>query len=343
MTKPRPKRRLVVCGKHVANLIGEIEDCRGPQATIEVVVQQGFRGSDDLVVGWCDHGLTLSMEPPVHAKVIAALRCPVCREALAASAGPGGPLRCTRGHSFDLSKQGYAQLTAGPLTHTGDSATMVEARVRFLAGGHYDGIAAAVADAARGRWSGGLVVDAGAGTGHHATGVLRALDGAYGLALDASKASVRRAAKAHPRLDAVVCDLWQALPLADDCADVVMNVFAPRSGPEFARILRPHGALVVVTPQPEHLAELVGPLGLLRVDPAKPRRVAAELGDAFTQLEQRDLRWVMSLRRDEASALVRMGPSAWHADPDAIEAALAELDEPAHVTAAVTVATYEIR
>jgi 23S rRNA (guanine745-N1)-methyltransferase len=51
------------------------------------------------------------------------------------------------------------------------------------------------------------------------------------------------------------------LPLADACADLMLDIFAPRNGAEFHRVLRPGGALLVVTPHPDHLAELVGPLG----------------------------------------------------------------------------------
>ena len=42
-------------------------------------------------------------------------------------------------------------------------------------------------------------------------------------------------------------------------------------------MLRPEGRLVVVTPAADHLGELVGPLGLLRVDPDKAARLAATL------------------------------------------------------------------
>lgn len=71
--------------------------------------------------------------------------------------------------------------------------------------------------------------------------------------------------------------MWQGLPVQDAAADVILDVFAPRSGQEFARVLRPGGVLVVVTPAPGHLAELVTALGMVGVDPAKPQRLAAGL------------------------------------------------------------------
>ena len=47
-------------------------------------------------------------------------------------------------------------------------------------------------------------------------------------------------------------------------------------------MLRPDGALLVVTPAADHLAELVDALGLLRVDPDKADRVGASLAAHFT-------------------------------------------------------------
>ena len=282
------------------------------------------------------------METRVHPEVIARLRCPVCWESLTAPVTVGGPLHCPQGHSFDQAKQGYAQLTARPLVHTGDTALMVSARVAFLAAGHYRPITVALAAVAAQDRTDGLLADIGAGTGHHLAGMLEAAPGAFGLALDASKPAIRRAARAHPRLDAVIADGWQPLPIADAAVGVLANVFAPRAGAEFARVLHPDGVLVVVTPRPTHLAELIAPLGLLRVDPAKPERVAAELERWFAVAAAEELTWVMRLDHDEITALVSMGPSAWHADPSALASAVAALPEAVAVTAAVRVTTYRL-
>jgi len=278
----------------------------------------------------------------MRAEVTAHLRCPVCAASLRLD-GPRGPLACGRGHSFDQARQGYAQLTAGPLAHTGDRTDMVAARSAFLSGGHFAAITAGLADTAARTWSGGLVVDIGAGTGSHLAGVLDRLPGAYGLAVDASKAAARAAARAHPRADAIVCDVWQPLPIADGAAGVVLDVFAPRSGPEFARILAPGGVLLVVTPAADHLTELVSGLGLLRVDPDKADRVAASLGDAFTTVTTDEIRATMRLSAADVITLAGMGPSAWHLDPADLRARLAALPSlPMAVTLAVTLAVYRL-
>ncbi|SCG51858.1 putative RNA methyltransferase [Micromonospora humi] len=280
-------------------------------------------------------------------RILARLRCPVCGEPLAeATAGTTRALRCPRGHSFDTARQGYVNLLAGRAPHAGDSAEMVAARAGFLAAGHYDTLAAALAAAASRIAPGDpypLVVEPGAGTGHYLAAVLAALPDAAGLALDVSKPALRRAARAHPRAAAALADTWQRLPLADRSVRVLLNVFAPRNGPEFHRVLDPAGALLVVTPTTDHLGELVEALDLLRVDPAKADRVADSLGAHFVEESATAHRSRLSLTRAEVGTLVGMGPSAWHADPQRLAARIAALPEPTPVTLAVRLGTHRPR
>jgi len=270
----------------------------------------------------------------MRADLIAYLRCPVCSETLAEQ---GAMLRCPRGHSFDQARQGYVHLSAGPPTHPGDTAEMVAARAGFLAAGHYSFITAALVDAAPDR---GLVLDVGAGPGSHLGKVLDARPETVGLAIDVSKPALRRAAKAHPRAGAILADAWRGLPVVDAGAAVLLNVFAPRNGPEFARVLAPDGALLVVTPTGDHLAELVTALDLIRVDPAKDDRVAASLTPWFVETSSAVHERVLALSRAEVTTLVGMGPSAWHTRPEELASRVAELPEPYPVTAQVRVTRY---
>jgi 23S rRNA (guanine745-N1)-methyltransferase len=240
--------------------------------------------------------------------IVAALRCPTCREPLA---DEGDALRCPRRHAFDVARQGYVNLLAGRSPHTGDSAEMVADREAFLAAGHYDFVAQALARTAA-REAPGLVLDAGTGTGRYLAAVLDAVPTATGLGLDVSKAALRRAARAHPRAGAACADLWRPLPLADAAADAVIDVFAPRNGPEFRRVLRPGGALLVVTPAADHLAELIDAHGLLKVDPDKAGRVAESLGAHFTAETSTTHRRRLTLTAAEVRTLIGMTPSARH-------------------------------
>jgi 23S rRNA (guanine745-N1)-methyltransferase len=212
---------------------------------------------------------------------------------------------------------------------------MIAARESFLAAGHYAFIAEALA-AATDQQPGpsGLVLDAGVGTGYYLARLLDASPTAAGLGLDVSKPALRRAARAHPRAGAALADLWRPLPLADASAALILNVFAPRNGPEFHRVLRTDGVLLVVTPAAGHLRELIDAYGLIHVDPDKAERVSGSLGAHFTAAGATTHERRLRLTGDEVRTLVGMTPSARHVAVDDLP------KDDFEVTAAVDVTGY---
>jgi 23S rRNA (guanine745-N1)-methyltransferase len=280
------------------------------------------------------------VSPPLPDAAVALLACPVCGDRLTVVPG-GSALRCAAGHSFDRARQGYVPLLPpGHRAPSGDSAEMVADRVAFLAAGHYAGVTGTIVDAVGAEDEPATFLDLGGGTGHHLAGVLDRLPGAVGVVLDSSRYAARRAARAHPRAAAVVADSWARLPVRDGVLDRVLVVFAPRNGPEIARVLRPGGRLVVVTPAADHLREIVGPLGLLRVDPDKAARLATSLEPDLRPLGSSSFRTELALDRAAVATLVGMGPHARHLSRPALVEALRELEEPVRVTVSVDVGTY---
>jgi 23S rRNA (guanine745-N1)-methyltransferase len=268
------------------------------------------------------------------------LRCPVCAAPFEADRTA---LRCANGHAVDIARQGYVNLLSGSVAPgTADTAGMVAARAEFLASGHYAAIADAVAHMAGGRER-GVVLDAGAGTGYYLSRVLDEVPGGRGLALDISKFAARRAARAHPRIAAAVCDTWRALPVRDRSVEVVLDVFAPRNGPEFARVLKPDGILIVVTPTARHLAELAEAVGLLSVDVRKQERLRRSLAADLESVHSDEHDVPLHLTTADVERLIRMGPSAWHVDAAEAARRAAALGEPFEATASVTVAGYRPR
>jgi 23S rRNA (guanine745-N1)-methyltransferase len=277
------------------------------------------------------------------------LACPHCARALSRS---GGSVTCAKGHAFDMARSGYLSLLPGDAKlGSADTAEMVAAREEFLGAGHFEPLAQALAEEAERALGGraarrvggraerpgvppGCIIDLGAGTGWYLARLLDRLPGRIGLALDLSKHALGRAARAHPRIAAVACDVWRPLPVRDSVADLVLSVFAPRNGPEIARVLRPGGALVVTTPTERHLAELVEQLGLLTVDERKHERLAAAL-DAHLVLERRkEHEWPLELPPADVVNAVAMGPSARHVTRSETGTAGTP------VTASVTISTY---
>jgi len=275
------------------------------------------------------------------AELAAFLTCSVCGKDLRLREHA---LRCEAGHSFDVARQGYVNLLAG---HTppgsADTPDMVQARAAFLAAGHFQPLADKVARHAAGLMRRGLVIDAGAGTGYYLHALLEQIPYAVGIALDISKFALRRAARAHGRAAAVVWDVWRPLPMKSASAALVLDVFAPRNGAEFRRVLRPDGALLVVTPGVDHLTELVTALGLLSVDERKEARLEETLSPSFHLAEREVLRFPMTLTHVEAVALAGMGPSGHHLTQEALAQAINKRPEPLTATASFVISVFRPR
>ncbi|MFK0038431.1 methyltransferase domain-containing protein [Paenarthrobacter sp. NPDC090517] len=245
---------------------------------------------------------------------VAALRCPVCQGSFQLREGQPRTLACEAGHLFDAAKQGYFNLLTGKGTvFEADSADMVAARHRFLDAGHYSGLSQALALAAAGplQRPDALVLDAGTGTGHYLHAVLQ-MSGATGIAVDISKFALRRAARLNPHAANLVWDVWRPLPMADNSADVVTVVFAPRNPAEFARVLRPGGSLIVVTPRPGHLAEIAARTGMLGIEEGKEERLAESMKGYFDSGSSQSLDLPLLLSGQEVADLAYMGPAGHH-------------------------------
>lgn len=193
----------------------------------------------------------------MNEKIMGALRCPVCRAAFALENG-GKSLVCMgekKRHCYDLSSSGYVNFAPPAQSRSGDSKEAVRSRTSFLNRDHYAPIRDAVADAVR-RYAGGLAVDAGCGEGYYSMALADAAEGVIGF--DLSKFGVETAAKrAKGRENAFfgVAGIYD-MPLAEACADAVVNIFAPCATEEFKRILTDGGVLIAVGAGKDHLLGL---------------------------------------------------------------------------------------
>ncbi|WP_439033147.1 putative RNA methyltransferase [Gordonia terrae] len=282
--------------------------------------------------------------------VAGVLRCPVCTGALSVV---DTSLRCPDAHSFDIARQGYVSLLDGRSgALRADTAAMVAARARVHDADFFGPVVDAVARRA-GQFDPTaerrIVLDAGAGGGHHLRAAVAALSGsssdadgsALGIGVDLSKYCARAIARGRGPLAAVVADVWRGLPVADDAVSVVLSVFAPRNAPEFARVLTPGGGLIVVSPAADHLAEIIEPMQMLRVDSSKSARLHAALDEGFDLVDETPLRYTREIDAQTIGDLVAMGPSAFHADEADIRSRAEALagDGTVPVTASVVVTT----
>ncbi|MBA8794231.1 23S rRNA (guanine745-N1)-methyltransferase [Friedmanniella endophytica] len=270
------------------------------------------------------------------------LACPHCAAPLTLA---GRRLTCPRRHSYDLARQGYVNLLAGPTGLRADTAEMVAARDRFLRSGRYAGFADRLADRVAALIGDGTpdapaVLESGAGTGHYLAAVLDRLSAtapaARGLALDLSVPACRRAARAHPRIGAAVAETWSGLPVRDGACAVVLSVFAPRNPAAFARVLAPGGVAVVLGAGPDHLAEVRERLGLLGIEPDKADRLRTSMEPWFDTGGEEEVTFRLALDRNALADLVAMGPNAFHGEADRV-------GEGADVTASGRIAWFRRR
>jgi 23S rRNA (guanine745-N1)-methyltransferase len=110
----------------------------------------------------------------------------------------------------------------------------------------------------------------------------------------------------------VVADVWAGLPVLDHSLDAVLCVFAPRNLTEFARVLQPGGRLLVLTPNPGHLAALRKRHGLLDIEPEKQQRLLAAAAEFFDVRGTSRLRVPVELSAQLAGDVIAMGPNAFH-------------------------------
>jgi 23S rRNA (guanine745-N1)-methyltransferase len=235
-------------------------------------------------------------------------QCPHCGQPLQRQAAA---CVCTSGHNFDLAKEGYLNLLVGKQKpgHLGDSRDMLEARRHFFAGGFYEPLRQRLAQLVAGLPR-GTVADIGCGEGYYVGEVARQLPDAMCLGTDIAKDGIKMAAKTYPTVQFAVADTNVGLPLADESVDVLLNIFAPRHGQEFARVLKPGGVVMVVIPTQRHLAELrdIGPLLSIQAD--KQRAVQDSLSSWLKLQQAETLTVPLLLTGQVITELVGMTPNA---------------------------------
>ena len=191
------------------------------------------------------------------------LACPVCGAPLAIRASEAA---CPNAHTFDRARRGYLNLLLSNKKQSaepGDSLAMLQSRRTFLQAGFYDRMAAAanaaVAEIVTGRTD-PHVADLGCGEGFFTARLHRALATAappactcYGV--DISRPGIRMATTYDRGITWVVASLHRS-PFLPRSLDVALSMFAPIDAADVRRIVRDDGALVTVTPGPDHLDAL---------------------------------------------------------------------------------------
>lgn len=242
------------------------------------------------------------------------LICPLDNEPLTLQAKQW---QCPHGHCFDVARQGYVNLL--PVQHKkakdpGDSKEMVLARRDFLALGHYQPIAQALADAITPHDMPLQCLDAGCGEGYYLRELSRLTAGSLSLiGMDISKWAVLEAAKQNKQITWVV-DTNAHIPMQTSSLDYVFCLFGFPVYEEFARVLKPNGKLIMIDPTPEHLLSLRKAL-YTNVNNASSAPYQAP--DNFVLVEEKKIQHEFSLTDSHAiEQLILMTPHWFRAQPE---------------------------
>ena len=259
----------------------------------------------------------------MYAQIENRLQCPLCRTPLAVEIQ--GRLRCTNNHSFDLAKNGTVQLTSGPLKAPPYDARLFRHRWEIMCSGFFDPLLTCLAATVKGdhdREAQPMILDAGCGAGTHLDR-LRVLwhqntnEGhqPVWMGIDISKDAIHTAATMHPGSLWITADL-NALPLAPQSCDVILNVLSPSSYGEFARVLRPGGKVFKVIPGAGYLRELRS--FIPTAEEYSNELVLRRFETFLENVERKPVHYRYPLTRETAYHLVAMTPLGWNQDPEAL-------------------------
>ena len=177
------------------------------------------------------------------------LRCPLCGGAFSKK---DNSLVCGKRHCYDIARQGYVNFVPGQKDMF-YKKELFEARAAVFAAGIYAPVVARLSDVLS-RYAPGenpVIVDAGCGEGYYTKAVCpeRAMTR---IGFDLSKDAVKLAARGKKTAAFFAADL-KRIPLADGCADAVLDIFTPADYSEFKRILKPDGVLIKLAPRSGYL------------------------------------------------------------------------------------------
>ena len=190
---------------------------------------------------------------------------------------------------------------------------MVNARSAFLSEGFYDPIASELAELVGAQTQKDLtLVDAGCGDGYYLEKIDSLTEARLNLiGFDISKWAVQRAARRCRGTWLVASN--KRIPLADNAADVVLDMFGFPDFDSFARILKPDGKLICVTPGDKHLIELRE----IIYPTVKPTN-ARQYPDLFSRDAQKNISYEVKLNKTALGNLLAMTPHLYRAPKEGL-------------------------
>jgi len=240
------------------------------------------------------------------------LTCPICNEKLEKTENS---LKCPKNHSYDFAKSGYINLlNPGKKNNakTGESKEMIKARTSFFETGAYgkirDFLCEIIAPMKK-----GVIIDAGCGEGYYDESMASSFPDSTVIGFDMSKHGAEHGAKSM-RMKKITNTFFAVsnifnMPVDSESADIIVNMFAPVSYDEFARVLKKGGYLIIGASGKDHLYEMKKAI----YDTVHLNEFNDHENAFFEKIEVKNLKYVAEIHGSEAiMSLFTMTPYYHH-------------------------------
>ena len=227
------------------------------------------------------------------------LTCPICSEKLEKTENS---LKCPKNHSYDFAKSGYINLlNPGKKNNakTGESKEMIKARTSFFETEAYAKIRDFLCDIIS-PMKKDVIIDAGCGEGYYDEGMASRYTDSIVIGFDMSKHGTEHGARSSKAKGIAntffsVSNIFN-MPIESECADIVVNMFAPVSYDEFARVLKSGGYLIIGASGKNHLYEMKESI----YDTVHLNEFNNHENSLFEKIEVKNLKYVAEIHGSES-------------------------------------------
>lgn len=180
------------------------------------------------------------------------LICPVCKthNNISLLIKENNSFKCSLGHNFDLSKEGYLNLLVSK-TNCGDLNVQLSSRYSFLYKDFYKPLLIRINELLNNNKA-KTVLDCGCGIGYYSKNLSYDFDI---IGLDISKEAIKVASK-HDKKSFYIVSSSTSIPIQNKTLDAAYVIFAPLFEESIANVLKDDGILIIVTPGKNHLYEI---------------------------------------------------------------------------------------
>ena len=242
------------------------------------------------------------------------LICPLCSQPLVRDERR---YICNANHSFDIAKQGYANLLPVQEKHSlhpGDTREQVLSRRAFLESGAYAPIIEALITTAQTYHAHGPILDVGCGEGYYSSRLADALNCDL-LGIDISKEAVRCASAKYKRAT-WICATASHIPVPDHSIGTLTSLFALTMPEEFRRCLRRDGLYLQVLAAEDHL---MGLKSIIYPEiKHKPKNTIPTL-PGFQLLKSIPIRFSLQLEGEQVQNILYMTPHVYRISKDGLD------------------------